>query len=1125
MGRHSTVVVNRRFQRSIRLDTDLNDINALHGFICPPTFANALATLATQSRESGQGAYTWTGPFGGGKSSLAVVLSALLTKPDARRRAALKITGDAGKNVVDTFKPGRYGYRSVAVVGRKQDCAEQLAEALRRDNLIRKTIKTNSDGGKALLETIKSVAARRNNAGLLIILDELGKILEAAAAGHGDLHFLQELAELASRSGGRLIVVGILHQAFGEYTGKLAQRMRNEWMKVQGRFVDVPLATLANEQLALLGEAIESKSPTSAVTSAERLVEDLTEGNKGRKKELSSQIAACWPLNGVTAGLLGPISRRRFGQNQRSIFSFLNSAEPLGFQSFIASASSDETYEPAMLWDYLRANMEPSILASPDGNRWATALEALERCEAKGGGEEHSQLGKTIAIIDLFREHSGIRATRNILKVATSSISPRQQSRILKDLEKWSIVAFRRHLDAFAIHAGSDFDIEAAIQEERSARVELDLLELETLADLKPVIAKRHYHETGALRWATFRIAKLEELNAIEPGSAVSEGAIGEFIIAVPSSEISQAKTDSILKAASKREFPTLTVGLLPESEEIVDLAEELVALQRIRRLRGELAGDAIARREVAAHLAVVRQSLASTLHEAILSIAWYSRGKKRSFRGLAEMHAYASELADETYCRTPKIQNELLNRTRPSSTAVAARRALLHAMVANKGEDRLGIEGYPADGGLFESILAATGIYQQRRRYSPQPAFYAPGKKCKSGLGAVWEAADGIVDLSEASPVSLNDIYEIWRNPPYGVKDGLLPVLGLAYLLTRTDRVAVYLDGAFRPEIDDFVVDRLQQEPNALRIRKMNFGKLRSKVLEGIGDLVAEFDDADAKLNDPLIVARRLVAIVMSLPSWTQRTNTISGDAKRLRGIIQAASDPHRFLFDDLPAFAADTKDDLSNRDIAAIVGSIKSGLSELVVAYDTMLQHFRELLLSELGVALTKLGIRQLRERAQNVVGLTGDFRLDAFATRLAEFSKELECTEGVASLAANKPPRDWVDRDLDSARVEVAALCQQFKRAETFARVKGRNDTRHALAFMIGTAGSPQPIVEEFEIDDDGLKASSELLEELEEFLRSRTEKKEVVFAALAQLGTKLAGRDNTSRPSSKKLKKVS
>ena len=49
--------------------------------------------------------------------------------------------------------------------------------------------------------------------------------------------------------------------------------------------------------------------------------------------------------------------------------------------------------------DYLRINLEPSIMASPDGHRWALAADVLERCEAMGGEELHLRLLKTIALV------------------------------------------------------------------------------------------------------------------------------------------------------------------------------------------------------------------------------------------------------------------------------------------------------------------------------------------------------------------------------------------------------------------------------------------------------------------------------------------------------------------------------------------------------------------------------------------------------------------------------------------------------------------------------------------------------------------------------------------------------
>ena len=85
----------------------------------------------------------------------------------------------------------------------------------------------------------------------------MGKILEGSARDGSDVHFFQQLAEMASRSSGRLILVGILHQAFEEYSHRLSREMREEWSKIQGRFVDLPVNAGPDEQIALLGRAIE----------------------------------------------------------------------------------------------------------------------------------------------------------------------------------------------------------------------------------------------------------------------------------------------------------------------------------------------------------------------------------------------------------------------------------------------------------------------------------------------------------------------------------------------------------------------------------------------------------------------------------------------------------------------------------------------------------------------------------------------------------------------------------------------------------------------------------------------------------------------------------------------------
>ena len=1126
MSLEKDVVVRRRFQRSIRLDTDLGDPLALRGFVCPPTFAQALTALSQQVKEAAHGAFTWTGPFGGGKSSLAVVLSALLSAPGAARKHAMSVIGGPAKDIVDALKPGRYGYRSLAVVGRKHDCAELIADALKRDGLVRQTIDTQSDGGQGLLDALAKIAKRPKHAGLVIFIDEMGKVLEAAAQGRGDLHFFQELAEIASRSERRLIVIGILHQAFGEYTGRLARRTREEWMKVQGRFVDIPLATVADEQLALLHQAIDApKPPKTCLVPAKDLATIIRNNRAATDKKLSHYLSGCWPLNPVTACLLGPYSRRRFGQNQRSIFSFLNSAEPHGFQQFISNASRKDTYVPAMFWDYLRDNLEPSILASPDGHRWSTSLEALERCESRGGTASHLLVAKTIAVIDQFREHAGFYSSKDVLKIATPGIAAATRTKILKDLERWSIVVYRRHLGAFAIHAGSDFEIETAIDEERSQTVVLDYARIRQIAGLQPIVAKSHYFQTGAMHWVDVDVVPIDEVEVRAKNFRSAPGSLGLFLVALPSRDVSAREAESLLCAVSKSSLASVTAGMAPNGDLLLDLAQELAALERIRAERAELSGDAVARREVDARLDAAKHALEIALHDAFVSMSWYNQGKSIKLRGLTAINRYASELAANAYPNAPRIRNELLNRNKPSSTAVAARRVLMRAMVNERGQDRLGIDGYPAEGGLFASLLETTGLYRWVDKKTNRYGFKEPSKQDPCNLAPLWAAADELLLGAKNDPISVADILDRWRTAPYGVREGLLLPLGLAYMLSRVDRLAIYLDGAFRPSLDDFLVDRMHQEPAAVQIRQMDFGKLRSRVLEGIRDLVTEYDGDSEGKDDPLVIARRLVAVVIGLPAWSQRTASISPDAHKLRSIVSSASDPHRFLFDDLPGFATGDTKKLSERDISSIVETIRNGLEELVGAYSKMLDGINALLLTELNAKGTKQGREALSRRAKSVVGLSGDFRLDAFASRLAEFTGAHDEIESIVSLAANKPPRDWVDSDLDAAKLQIAELSQQFNRSEAFARVKGRADHRHAVGFVVGMPGSPKTVVEEFEIEGDDTVKVAHLADNIRGMLSGPSQDRHVALAALAQVGAELVSNKSEKPKQNLKLKKAS
>ena len=150
------------------------------------------------------------------------------------------------------------------------------------------------------------------------------------------------------------------------------------------------------------------------------------------------------------------------------------------------------------------------------------------------------------------------------------------------------------------------------------------------------------------------------------------------------------------------------------------------------------------------------------------------------------------------------------------------------------------------------------------------------------------------------------------------------------------------------------------------------------------------------------------------------------------------------------------------------------------------------------------------------ENVIGLAGDLRLDALATRLAEFDGSIEAFESIASLAVNKPPREWSDCDPDRAAMALADLALKFRQAEILARVKGRAPHRHALAVVFGTGEEGRTLIESFDISESERDQVRALSSALTRLLDESGLDRRVALAALAEAGAHTVEESAAARP---------
>lgn len=1092
---YSQVTINRRFARSTRLDADLKETSQLIGYVLQESVRKALVTMAASHKETGQGAFTWTGPYGGGKSSAVLLIANLIAGDVTSKKIARKIVGKTVTGLfAQAFPTDTTPWNVVAVTGSRTELRPAIAEAAAISLKWPKATLTKAlENDAALIDTLSATATQ--SSGVIIILDELGKLLEHEAANAGDIHFLQDLAERCTRSNGRLVVIGILHQAFEQYAARVSREARQEWAKVQGRFQDIPFLAGADETVALLAQAITTtKRPANAQTEALRVAEAVAQRKPTDINSLTQALTKTWPLNPVTAMLLGPVSRQRFAQNERSVFGFLSSVEPYGFQDFLSSSTTEATYGPDRLWDYLASNFGIALSTGGDNGRLSLAFEAIERAAVKGT-QLHVRLTKAAAAIEFFRNGSGLAVADNFLFAAIPDFPPKEITAALNDLVDWAILIRQARLGGYALFSGSDFDLDEAIDRSITS---LSAEQLETIpqrAGIGFAAAKRHYFRTGALRTFQVLLHPISKDDTIEDLVSTLKkrchNGSGSLILALGDGSLSTEEVENQCKAIAKQLNKSkfvLAIAAATESFALRSGASELFAIERVMREHPQLEGDRIARRGLSVRHTAASDMLYRELEKALEGARWWlSPTPSKSIR--APLSVIASALADTVFNQAPLLHSELLQRDRPSSSAMAAVRALTHAMVKCNDQPNLGISGYPAEMGLYLTVIAPFGLHKadkQGRFDFCNPDDSSSGCSLKSA----WQL------ISEAPEATIDKIYTRWAEPPFGMKMGVMPVLALAAILANRKHLAVYLDGIFQTHLDDVFVDKFLQRPGDIRIRRIDRNVREAAFLNELGQCLG-VTNSDTSLP----VAQALFGRFENLTVYAQRTNTISPQAKSVRSTVLQARDPEVLLFDSLP-------ETLGNQLTSqAIINAIE----EVENAYPQLLSTLREALARSLAVdPATFSGISK---RAATVKDLTNDYAFEGFAMRAAAFETGEGDIEGVASILLHKPAHNWSDRDREQALSQMARYGRQFRELEALAAVRNRQSNTEALAVIVGIDPNTPPLLRSFVLTEDEHLRAVRLADKLTHLLGKEKNLDRVQLAALARVAATLASDQDT------------
>jgi hypothetical protein len=1090
-----------RFARSIHLERDFADSTALDQYVVTEKVDQLCRRFSTAFREgSTERAWRITGDYGTGKSCFALALARLCSnqaRPVPKSLSSLA-KSLAAANALPVLVTGARESISAAIIRALIKSFDQ-ARSHRRPALLSRAsqvLKHASPADRdryaieALEEANKCIGRRRQANGILLILDELGKALEFATQhpNEQDITFLQSLAESASRSGDRpLVILGILHQGFATYADRMEATDQREWDKIGGRFeelfFDQPLEQLVELAASALGVSVR-RLPASVVKLAKANMEKAIElgwfGAIADKHSLIQKAPAIYPLQ----PMLLPVLVRffsRFGQNERSLFTFLNSTDPSAVRSFADSRyAGDGFFGIHHLYDYVRASIGHRIHTRTLSSRWNQIESVISACLSDN--DKESSILKIVGMLNMLDDQK-MYPTEEVIDLATSQtcLTSRQSaSTVINALRTKKHVLYQRgSAGGYCLWPHTSVNLELKyVEAERAIRQADHIVEaIRQNVEDRPIVARRHYVQTGNLRHFDLVYVTADQFKStIEKWH--SDSADGVVFVPLCSTKADQKSVIDSIGSLHLGRRSNVLVAVPEPLNGFAGLVTELRRWEWLRTNVHELNGDKYASEEVSRQIAsahaVLRDRTNNVLNVRLFResncMRWFYKGKLVELNSSRELSTIISSICDKVFSSSPIIKNELLNRRKLSSAAAAARMRLIERVFNNASEALLGMDATkrPPEMSMYLSALKNANLHVKGRN-GCRIQLPAPDQDT-CNLIPTFDRVREILTQQEGGRVNVADLFAELRKPPIGARDGVLPLLVAVFCVAEFQHVAMYEDGSFLQDIGEPEFARLAKAPETFALQYCRLSGVRSEVFNQLLALVESNVDS-SRAPDLLDVVKPLCQFVATLPDYSRNSTELGKTSLGVRDALLNATEPASLLFDDLPKACGLPSIHLRTRaasdGVKKYIKSLRRALGELRSAYPTLLNRIEKLIADSFQESATHETLRDsLQQKASNLGLHITEPTLKAFCLRLADSALPRDAwLESIGSLVLAKPPRRWHDRDESAFSETLVDLVSRFQRTAALAFAKSHKSDRHSVRLSILQANG----IEESQIID--------------------------------------------------------
>ncbi len=863
--------------------------------------------------KGGSHAFNLIGSFGTGKSSFLWALEKSLLQKEAYfktpyngKSSIIKLIGD---------------YKS-------------LEATLNEEFGIKNDLTANQKLFDAIFQKYESIA--KKNGLLVIVIDEFGKFLEYAVHNQPEkeIYFLQKLAEFVNEPTRNILLLTSVHQSMEAYGSNLSSADFQEWKKVKGRFIDMPFNEPVEHLLTLASLKVDSKNYPKDSRSFVSLI------SKNHLFNIPDDFAdkvekEIFPLS-IISGYTMALAMQSYGQNERSLFTFLNSA-------FFSNYENERRFlELPDIYDYLFQEFYTFIVSSsnPDYAKWAGIRAALEK-EDIITDVDHvvaEKLLKSIGLISLFAKKTARINADLLVTYLSNQHSEKSIQETIKVLEKHKVIRYSKFDDSFKLFEGTDLDIEHAISNASNRISGIDVLQkLNSHFEFPVIIAKSVSYRTGTPRLFEFLLSQ-------EPVNKTAEGQIDGYINLIFNEN--GIDKESLLRLSNTANtlfgYFTNTSGIF---ETLLEIEKTQAVLKDIEDEK-----DRVAIKE----LKSIIKSNETLLNHYVMNslytdkVEWFANGERRRITDKNNFNKTLSAICERVYPNTPILQNELINRHKTSGSIGTARRNFWRALTENSHLEELGFpkDKWPAEKTIYFSLLKKTGIHRESDNG------WTLGEPLQENFVPLWNLSVRFLDESKSSRKSLLDFVTMLETAPVKLKQGLIDFWVPTFLYIKRGDFALYNDNGFVPYLDETVLHALTRNLKEYTIKSFELNNLRLSLFNKYRDFLKQENTSTFHKDSFIQTIRPLLIFYRDLPDYNKKTNTVSQEARKLREAISKAKDPEKTFFEDFPDALGYSLVELANDNnlFEDYIIDFQNRIEELKQSFDELLNRFELFICDEI-------------------------------------------------------------------------------------------------------------------------------------------------------------------------------